>query len=258
MYEKTINIKVAGVSYNISIKHRSVSDDLIIFLHGLGCSKDSFEGAWNHKDLTGQSLLSFDLLGFGQSEKPDEFTYTLEDHAGVCDAIIRTFSEDRLHIVAHSMGGAVGLLISDEILNRVISFVNVEGNLISEDCGLISRKTTCVPYKIFKNELFPDFQSQFAGKEYRQFSIDTASPLAFYNSSKSLVSWSESGHLLKRFKGLKCKKIYFYGEQSSGMKVLTKLGNMEKRKISGSGHFLMNDNPDEFYSELRGFLPLSR
>ncbi|GAI59893.1 unnamed protein product, partial [marine sediment metagenome] len=123
--EKTIKIKVAGIAYDISVKYRSESEDLIIFLHGLGCSKDSFEDAWNHNDLTQQSLLSFDLLGFGRSEKPDEFTYSLEDHARVCEATIRSFPEDRLHIVAHSMGGAIGLLLSDDILNTVISFVNV-------------------------------------------------------------------------------------------------------------------------------------
>lgn len=62
-HQETIHISVDGCSYDISFKYRSVSQDLIIFLHGLGCSKDSFENVWYQKNLTGLSILTFDLLG---------------------------------------------------------------------------------------------------------------------------------------------------------------------------------------------------
>ncbi|MBW2167909.1 MAG: alpha/beta fold hydrolase, partial [Deltaproteobacteria bacterium] len=241
MKKQTIKITVAGIRYDISICYRPASKDLILFLHGLGCSKDSFRNVWDHNDFKEHSLLSFDLLGFGHSAKPDEFTYSVEDHAKVCEAVVRCFPENRLHIVAHSMGGAIGLLFSDDFLDSVISFVNVEGNLISEDCGRISRKTVSVAYDVFRRELFPDFQSRLETEEHLHFSLDMVSPLAFYRSSQSLVVWSDSGKLLERFRHLKCKKAYFYGEQNARMKVLACLDNIEKRAISKSGHFAMND-----------------
>jgi pimeloyl-ACP methyl ester carboxylesterase len=256
MNNETINISIDGCSYDISFRYRSLSQDLIVLLHGLGCSKVSFEDVWYHKDLTGLSILAFDLLGFGRSEKPTDFSYSLEDHARVCEAVIRKFPEHRLHLVAHSMGGAIGLLLSGDILDSAISFINVEGNLISEDCGFISRKTNSVSYDVFANKLFPDFRYRFQNEEHQNFSLEMATPLAIYKSSKALVAWSDSGHLLERFKDLKCNKAYFYGEQNSGMKVLNKLGHIEKRRITRSGHFLMNDNPEEFYSELFNFLSL--
>lgn len=256
MNNETINISVDGCSYGISLKYRSVSQDLIVFIHGLGCSKDSFEDVWCNKGLTGLSILAFDLLGFGQSQKPTEFSYSLEDHARVCEAVIKNFPEHRLHLVAHSMGGAIALLLSGDILDSAISFINVEGNLIGEDCGVVSRETNSVSYDVFSNKILPDFRYRFQKEEHQHFFLEMALPLAIYKSSKALVAWSYSGHLLERFKDLKCNKAYFYGEQNSGMKVLTKLDHIEKKRISRSGHFLMNDNPEEFYSELFNFLSL--
>ena len=47
---------------------------------------------------------------------------------------------------------------------------------------------------------------------------------------------------------------YFYGQENAGMAVLDRLDGIEKVMIGNSGHFFMNDNPDEFYPGLRTFL----
>jgi len=245
-----VNITVAGISCRIAIRYRSASPNLIFFLHGLGCSKGSFENVWERPDFKGFSLLAMDFVGFGHSDRPIDFSYSLEDHAKVCATVLRTFSEPRLHIVAHSMGGAVGLLLADDIFKQTETFINVEGNLIGADCGFISRKTISVPYETFEKELFPEFQSQLKTKEYQYLFLDTAAPFAFYKSAQSLVEWSDSGRLLERFKQLKCNKAYFYGQRNMGIKALDRLDTIKKRVISKSGHFPMNDNPDEFFSTL--------
>jgi pimeloyl-ACP methyl ester carboxylesterase len=257
MNNQTLNIKSAGSTYEVSACYRSASQDLIFFLHGLGCAKDTFSKAWDDNNFKEYSLLSIDFLGFGHSAKPDEFSYSIEDHAKVCESVLRHFPEKRLHVVGHSMGAAIGLLLSDDFLNSAISFVNIEGNLIGEDCGYISRKAVSVPYNTFEEKLFPDFKSLLESEKNRHFSLDIASTLAFYRSSKSLVTWSDSRKLLGRFKNLKCKKAYFYGDQNSGMKILADLDDIEKIMISKSGHFPTNDNPSEFYSKLHEFLSLS-
>ena len=255
MNKNFIKIEAAGCRYDMSIRYRSVSKALVVFIHGLGCSQNSFEDVWRHKDFKGTSLLTFDLLGFGRSEKPADFSYSMEDHAAVCESVVRSFPHKRFHVVAHSMGAAIGLLFSDNMFDSVISFVNVEGNLISEDCGLVSRQTTAVSYDRFEGELLPYLKTR-SREEAPCFDLNMALPLAFYKSAQSLVAWSESGRLLERFKNLKCRKAYFYGEQNSGMKVFQRLGGVERRSIRHSGHFMMNENPEAFYSELRDFLSI--
>jgi pimeloyl-ACP methyl ester carboxylesterase len=196
-------------------------------------------------------------VGFGGSDKPDSFSYSMEDQARVCEALLDQLPERPLHVIVHSMGGAVGLLLSEERLQRLASFVNIEGNLVSEDCGLVSRKTMTVPYAEFEAEYFPFFRNQFRIQAREKIFMDRTTPQAFYKSSESLVAWSDSGRLVERFEALTCKKLYVHGEKSLNIKVIQKLENTPIEAISRSSHFVMNDNPAEFYDKLFRFLPLS-
>jgi len=245
---------VSGQSLDISVKYRIISDDLVLFIHGLGCTKESFDGVWHHQLPVGISLLTLDLPGFGSSSKTTEFSYSMEDHAAVCEAVISFFPHRRYHIVAHSMGGAIGLLLSSKLMTSVKSFINVEGNLIAEDCGLISRETISVPYDIFEKKLFLDFKSRFGKRGIFGFSLDAAAPQAFYQTARSLVAWSDSGYLMERFKALTCKKVYVYGHRNSGLEVLSELGDISLIEIGGSGHFMMVDNPGEFFDKILTFI----
>jgi len=152
------------------------------------------------------------------------------------------------------MGGAIGLLLPSALLNSALTFANLEGNLIGKDCGIVSRKTISVSFQKFENELLPDLRALSKSLGEGRFFLDSALPLGFYKSAESLVRWSDSGDLLSRFKNLRCKKSYFYGEKNSDLDVLHRLNTIEKIMIGRSGHFMMNDNPDEFYTCLRRFL----
>ena len=153
MNHTQLPVNLNGKKYSISLCYRSSSDNLIVFLHGLGCSKDFFQDVWNNKMFHGFSLLTFDLPGFGLSEKPDNFSFSMEDHAGASHALLKEFPETRYHIVAHSMGGAVGLLLADYLGDSLFSFVCVEGNLTGDDCSTISRRTIGVSYEIFQEKI---------------------------------------------------------------------------------------------------------
>lgn len=254
MEKRIFSISHGGSNYDLSTAFRKRGKELLLLLHGLGCSKESFRDIWFRDELNDYSIMSLDFLGFGDSSKPDKFSYLMEDQASVCAEVLKKISPKQVHIVAHSMGGAIGLLLPSELLNSALTFANLEGNLISKDCGIVSRKTISVSFQKFKNELLPDLRtlSKFHGEG--RFFIDSSLPLGFYKSAESLVRWSDSGDLLSRFNNLRCKKSYFYGERNSDLDVLYRLNTIEKVMIGRSGHFMMNDNPDEFYSRLKAFL----
>ncbi len=254
MEKRKFSIIHAGRNYNVSAMFRHRGGELLILLHGLGCSQASFRDIWLYDDLKDYSIISMDLLGFGESSKPDKFSYRIEDHALVCAEVVKGIPFKQIHIVAHSMGAAVGLLLPPELLNTALSFANLEGNLINDDCGIISRKAMSVPFKKFENQLLPDFSVQARSLGEGRFFIDSSLPLGLYKSAKSLVHWSDSGELFSRFKNLNCRKAYFYGQRNSTSAVLGRLHSIETIMIGRSGHFMMNDNPDEFYLHLRNFL----
>ena len=227
---------------------------MLLLLHGLGCSKESFRDIWFRDEFSDYSIMSLDFLGFGDSSKSDKFSYKMEDQASVCAKVVNEISSKKVHIIAHSMGGAIGLLLPASLLNSALTFANLEGNLISEDCGIVSRKTISVSFQKFEKEGLPNLKDLSKSLGEGRLFLDSALPLGFYKSAESLVRWSDNGELISRFKNLPCRKSYFYGEKNSDMVVLHRLNSIEKVMIGSSGHFMMNDNPDEFYSRLRTFL----
>lgn len=233
----------------VAVTHREASRDLFLFIHGLGCSKESFRDVWRHDAFKGFSILTLDLPGFGDSKPIKGFSFSMEDQAGICDQVLTHFEYESLHVAAHSMGGAVGLLMQSPIK----SYVSIEGNLIAEDCGLLSRKVVQVPYGEFESHLFLEIKKKCRALEDQYFCLNKADPYAFYYSAKSLVELSDTNQLLDRFKSFDKKRCYVYGDKNRDYKVLESLSDIRKIEISASGHFPMIDNPTAFYSELALF-----
>jgi len=258
MQTQVISIEYNNRPIQLAAQIRTCGDDLIYCIHGLGCAKENFHDIWSQNALKEYSIIALDLPGFGDSACLDDFSYDMKEFAAVCDSFLSLFPNERVHIIGHSMGGAVGLLLADHIKERIASFINVEGNLISRDCT-VSRQKSSISFENFKAKQLPAMvhdtaRSEEPGRRLWSVLMKKADPLALYLSSQSLVKWSDSGILLKQFMGLSCSKVYVYGEFNSFMKVLRMLGNLPALCISKSGHFPMNDNPDEFYDSIASFI----
>jgi len=219
-------------------------------IHSLTRSRDSFRQLESHSEFSNCSILIPDLLGFGLSDKPEDFLYTIQDHAEICAELLQQVEYKRLHLVAHSMGGAIALLLPSKTLDSAESFANVEGNLIAEDCGIVSRQIADVSFEVFIEKILPEHQFQFSGSE----SFNLISPSAYYRSAQSLVEWSDSGKLLNKFLNLPCRKVYFYGEENRNHPTVSATIKMRQIEIKKSGHYLMEDNPTDFYMELSRFI----
>ncbi len=92
-----MNLKSGIHAYDIIIKNHSIhfqcdfkpdSSDLILFLHGLACSGDSFKNLFDFDNFPQATLLVPDLVGFGQSAKPQKFSYSMEDQANLCEKLL--------------------------------------------------------------------------------------------------------------------------------------------------------------------------
>ncbi len=248
------HLEITIDGHTLSVEHRNCqSDDLIVFIHGLGCSSKSFYKAWDFNRIANYSLLAFDLLGFGLSDKSANYSYALSDQADLCRKLLEQFQTKRVHIVAHSMGGTIGLLLAQKFHSH--SFINVEGNLIAEDSRLISRNTIKVSEHDFVNHGFFNLCQLLADYKENCFDLANAMPEAFYRSAESLVEWSDSGKLLNLFEALTIPILYVYGQENVSMPILQKLNAQTKTvQIPNSGHFPMIDNSDAFYSIVADFV----
>lgn len=255
-----LQIKYQGRWLNISYCHEERGPETLFFIHGLGSCKNSFEGVWKERGYDSYSIFTFDLPGFGNSSKPTSFSYDMRDHAGVVDKIIKALNLKNLHLVGHSMGGAIALFYLDVAPNNALSFINLEGNLCPQDCTF-SRQASNTPWKEFKSSVFDQIKeetrtSEDKGlREYYRY-LAKSSPHAFYESSYSLVKYSDSGILLKKFLHLQVKSYYVFGEKNKDMAIIETLNghNLHLASIPNSGHFMMNDSPKAFYAILLSLL----
>lgn len=245
-------IPVSGIAVHVRYRNVPGSPNLILFLHGLACSADTFRDVTTKNYFPDASLLLVDLPGFGRSAKPESFSYSMEAQADILAQLLRCFVFTRLHLVAHSMGGAIGLLLAEQMKEQVVSFANIEGNLVGEDCGIMSRGIAELQVGVYGSTLFPNQVREFIGHQQLRFSEST--PYAVHQSAVSLVAWSDNGQLLKKFHNLPVRKIYFYGEENKSMPVLEHLDFVEQVMIHKSGHGLTTENPDEFYPKLTTFI----
>jgi pimeloyl-ACP methyl ester carboxylesterase len=235
--------------YAIAAAYAQGSGDLLLCIHALGCSHHSFRDWENQSALRSFTFLAPDLLGFGASDRSDSFSYTMEDHAEICAELLGHFDYERLHIVAHSMGGAIALLLPPDLLDSAESFANIEGNLTPADCGIASRRAADVSFEQFQADVLPDFKIRFA----RYASLDMASPYAYYRSSQSRVQWSDSAILLDKFLNLRCRSCYIYGDENRGQPSIAATRTVQQIEVPNSGHFPMEDNPTGFYAALATF-----
>lgn len=82
-----------------------------VYVHGLGGS------ATNWTDLAAQLAghvpgLALDLPGFGRSEPPREFDYSIKAHADAVAAFVRGLDVGPVHLFGNSMGGAIAMNVA--------------------------------------------------------------------------------------------------------------------------------------------------
>jgi len=262
--EERIKITYKGIGHEIACSYREGSGESIVFIHGLGCSRESFQDVWDFPVYEKYTMLAFDLPGFGDSARPGDFSYALAEQAEICKLVIARFGCEWINLVAHSMGGAIALLLIGKIPAKVISFISLEGNLTGAECRF-TREAITYSFADFKKGLFPDYKARFRDNEVMiGTSVHTnrlyygwltrTDPWAHYRSSASMVEWCDSERLLEMFKALDKRKCYIFGEAHRDLAVIERLGDIPRIEISDSGHFMMADNPREFYQKLLRFL----
>jgi pimeloyl-ACP methyl ester carboxylesterase len=99
-----------------------------VFLHGFPTSSYDYSKIWTQFSVSNQQqqlvsqsnrlkpvyLLTFDYLGYGFSDKPFNYTYSLFDNADLCDNLLLNFNILNINLIAHDIGDSV----AQELLRR--------------------------------------------------------------------------------------------------------------------------------------------
>ncbi|MBW4934574.1 alpha/beta fold hydrolase [Marinobacter sp. F4206] len=92
--------------------------DTIVMVHGFGANKDNWTRLANQ--LTADfNVYAIDLPGHGESSKPLDLGYTLEEQTGHLSAILQALSIGESHMMGNSMGGAITALYAARYPDRI-------------------------------------------------------------------------------------------------------------------------------------------
>jgi pimeloyl-ACP methyl ester carboxylesterase len=238
--------------------------EAVVFIHGLGASKNSFDPGFDQEDLERFTMISLDLPGFGDSPPIKGFPCSMEELARHIEKALDGLRADAYHLIGHSMGGVIGLLLAERLGDRVVTFLNLEGNLGKEDC-FFSGKVSSLSMNAFERlgaGVFINMVRRIArqdpspGIKGYLCDIERADPTTLYLCASSLVQESNKGTLKKRFTSLKARKAYIYGEKTLNQDRLAffKKNRVPCIVIPDSGHFMMDDRPDLFWPLLTALI----
>ncbi|MFE4856271.1 alpha/beta fold hydrolase [Streptomyces sp. NPDC056670] len=102
----------------------------LVYVHGLGSMSAVYHAhIAAHPALIGRRQLFVDLPGHGISDRPADFGYTLEDHAGALAAVLDAAGLTEAEVVGHSMGGSVAVVLADRRPDLVARLLLTEANL---------------------------------------------------------------------------------------------------------------------------------
>lgn len=220
----------------------------ILFIHGLGCA-----GSLDYPEVAAQDSLKshrrilVDFLGAGYSDKPNEFSYTIEDHASYLHDFIYSLDLERFILFGHSLGGAVALALADKCRERIYQIILSESNLDKSSEGSTSKYIADFDMQEFINCEFDKLvkKSNEKGNGIWASSLSMWLPKAAYLISKSAAvggnpSWRSILY------SLECPRTFIFGEKSlpdPDLQVLTESG-IQIEIVEDAGHSMAWENPE--------------
>jgi len=218
----------------------------LVFVHGLGCaSSHDYPEVAAHAALAHRRRLLVDLPGFGFSDRPDDFAYTVDAHADALAALTAAVAPGPFALFGHSMGGAVAIALAAREHGRVLRLVLSEPNL-DEGGGAFSRPVAAraeADY-VARGHDAAVRAAELGGMRDWAATMRAASPLAVHRGAVSLVAGA-SPSWRARLAAMTMPRAVLFGANSlpdPDTERLPALG-VAVRIVPGVGHAMANENP---------------
>jgi pimeloyl-ACP methyl ester carboxylesterase len=235
------------------------TEPAIVLLHGLGsASSADFPAIARQPALSRFRFILPDFLGFGFSDKPADFDYSLESHAETVNQILHHLGLSSVYLFGHSMGGAVAVALAAAHPESIRRLVLAEANLdpgVGGASKMIAAQT--------ENDYVTGGHTQFLrsieqgipqspGLTCYAGALRVASPVAVYRSAVGLIRGTVPPQR-QLFLSMKIPRSFIYSELSLLDPDMDSLraGGINIFIVPKAGHAMMHDNPEGFGLALR-------
>lgn len=219
-----------------------------IYLHGLGGeSLTTFLHVVTHPTLADHQTILVDFLGFGLSDRAQDFDYSLESHARTVARLLDRVGLAGCEVIGYSLGGSVAILLAAMRPDLVSQLVVAEGNLDPGIGTMSVRIATQTP---------DEYLAEGHQAEVRRFRsnlplfagvVAIANPLAMYWTARGLYEGT-TPTMREHFQSLSMSRTFIAGEKSlpnSGWEQLHDAG-IPLLVVPDTGHMFTSDNPNGF------------
>ena len=216
-----------------------------VFLHGLGST-----GPWVFGEvavdprLGGHRSLVIDLPGFGLSDRPDDWGYTLEDHAAAVATVSAAAGVETIDLVGHSLGGDIAVVVAARwpgLVGRlVISEANLDPLPASATGARASQRIVAQGEGAF---LAGGYERLLAEEPGWRPTLRLASPVAFFRSARGLIEGT-SPTMRELLCGLSIPRTFISGELGEPLRDAEGLvaSGVRLERVPGAGHMIMEDD----------------
>ena len=231
-----------------------------VYLHGIGLSSASFVHIAPHASLVGRRQLLVDFLGFGLSDRPESFGYGVEEHADAVADLLDELSLRGCEVVAHSMGGAIAIVLADRRPDLVSALVLAESNLVA-GAGFFTRRILARSEQEYVGHGYGEDMAMFregADSDAVLAAVlgmfEAAAPRAMYRSALSLTGARERPYV-EVLLGLGVKRTFLVGSRTLAAEERPPSGDdgaplevsdVPVVTVPDAGHAMMFHNPDGF------------
>lgn len=244
-----LDVSIEGTPVRVALSHRQGTLEPILFLHGFGGSKEDYLDIDMYDMFRDHPFIAFDAPGCGKTVVTNYSKISIPLLVKTAEAVLSALGIGRFHLVGHSMGGLAGLELAAEHPQRVLSFVDIKGNLGPEDCFLSRQIFTYAEgdsSKFMEDFIARNYNSPlFAAPLYASNVASKVQAAAVRGIFESMVHLSDTGDLLAKFLSLPFPRMFMYGEQYKTLSYLPvlKQSGVQLAEIPYCGHFPMYSNP---------------
>lgn len=252
----------------------------ITFLHGFPTSSWDWKTLWPEMD-SGLSLLAFDFLGFGASDKPEDYEYSTFERADLTEKVWRTLGIKETVLVAHDIGGTVALELlrrqrDGQLVTQIKKAVFLNGGLIAElHKPLFVQKlllnsvfgpplSRLMSEGVFFRQMNKILAQKISREEAKEMWSSVCAKQGYKNYHKLIQYIPERKSYRQRWESeleypdVPLKFIWGSEDPVAGSNVLDEVrrrnSKVKVRALTDCGHYPQIEKPQEVARELRNFL----
>jgi pimeloyl-ACP methyl ester carboxylesterase len=258
-------VPVSGESHTLRYIELPGTDPPLVWLHGLMCSATAeLLPAAVQRPLQAHRSLVVDFLGYGYSDKPESFGYTLDDHAQTVLELLSALEIEDCVLVGHSMGGTVATLVAaarpDVVSVLVLAEAEVDPGGATGLAAQAESDFVAGGFSAVVNGMRAQIAQDPTGLGAVHLGMTAiASPYAIHRGAVALERGT-TPPMRQRLAGLAMPRYYLKAENSEkgvGPQEDLVAAGVTWKYVANSGHAMGLQNPEGFAEALADVLGIS-